>query len=427
MGRKAKAAVEEELEEVDATEPDDDEAAAAARFSTAQFLDPGWKPPPKLSPFERKVTNKYIPLFPDATKSPKQHAAAIKIYKSNPPGEGYKGTSTSPETVDEAYIAGLYGDGRYRLELLDQAKGVLRVREDVVVACGASPTNGASNGHGSTDIEAVVTRLTAQSEAALTKVLEATEQRLEREEARLTAERAEGRARSTEHTTLLTGLVKGEAEQLRAHYAAQQAAAAAAGQQQMAMMQQSHEHMMAIVVASQNAQAARSDPLLFLRVFQEGMQNSPEDGASKVVGDITKGLESLRGLANAPGGNLAPGAPPAKGLPAAANGAAPAKKNGKVAELSKDDLKEIVLLKRVLKARGATDADFLKLVQSAKAEYADPNSPVNEEVDDDDDDEETDEERAERLRKRKKAADATKPDPAPKPADDVDGAKPPVA
>lgn len=429
--RKRKAADEEDV--VEAAEEgddvvDDDEAAA---FSTANFLDPNWRPPAAAakSPGDRKVTNKYIPLFPDATKSPKQHAASIKIYKTNPPNEGFKGIASSPETVDENYIAGLWGDGRYKLELLDQAKNVLRVRDDVVVSVGVG--NGSSNGHkNGTDVETILARVTDANEKAMQKILEQTESRLVREHENLKTEREAERQRAKEHSELSTGLMKSEAEQLRLHYAAQAAQSEAAGRMMMAMMMQGHAQTMQMMMGMQQQQASRSDPLLFLRVYQEGQNNSGEDGADKVTGNIVKGLEALRGVAGAPGGNL-PGAPADKKLPAAngaANGAA-AKPGAKEKEVTKEELREIILLKRAAKVKGVA---LMDLVSQAKAFYADPNQPITEEVDDDeiedDADAETPIERARRLKARKKAAEnAADASPTEQPDDDVDGEGPPDA
>jgi hypothetical protein len=432
MMARARKAAEEDL--VDVEDVDDDEAQP---FSTAQFIDPNWKPPAPKPPGERKVTNKYIPLFPDATKNPRHHAASIKVYKTSPPDDGYKGETGSPETVDEAYIASLWGDGIFRLELLDQSKNVLRTRDNVKVSTGGGPskTNGHSNGHGGEDLKSILTSLTDRFAETLKTVTESAEKRLEREEKRLADERAAERERSKEHVTTLGTLIKGEADQLRLHYSAQAQAADSQSKMLLSIMTTSHQQTMAMMLQSSQQQLSRSDPLLFLRVFQEGMNNGGEgDAAGKVTDNIVKGLESLRGLAggNGGGGGLPGGAPPEKKLPA---GGAPkngdVKKNGATAKpaagggaklLTKDELREFVILKQTLKKRGMSDEQFLSLVKQARAEYANPNdAPIDEFVDDEDDDDpdaETDEERAERLKKRKKP-DAPA-DPAEQPADDVE-------
>jgi hypothetical protein len=426
---RSKKKKDEELEPDDpsAEDPslvDDDDDAPP--FTVGQFIDPAWKPPAPRSPTERKVTNKFIPLFPDATKDPKRYGASIKVHKSTPPGDGYKGTIDSPETVDEAFLASLYGDGIYKLELLDQQKNVLRVRDNVKIAAGgASSSNGGSNGHGATNVDDLIAKLTAHTDSQIQKVLDATEKRLVAEQARLDKERETERERSKEHTGLMTTLVKGEAEQLRAHYAAQQAAADASGKMLLAMLQQGHAQQMQMMQTMHEAQASRSDPLLFLKVFQEGMQNAPEDGTSKVVGDITKGLGALRDMAVADPKRLPSNGGGANGngsaKPAKPNPSTPATANGsKKQPISKEELREIVMLKKVLRQRGMTDAQFLALVRDAKEQYADPEQPIEP---DDDDELEGDEEP-----KRDAKPDA-EPDAAPaaKPADAVDGAKPPDA
>lgn len=415
---------DDETGEVIRDDDDDDDGPP----SPAMFLDPNYKPKRDKPATETPITNKaVIPLFPDAGKNPKSHAVAIGVTKVTPPGDGYKGRVEQPERVDKAYLGQCWGDGVYDLELLDQNGNVLRKSAGVKIAMGLGAGTGqpatATAGPSGVDIEAILKRVTESFERTIDVVRSTTIEQQKAERARLAEERADERVRAKQHIDLMREQTKAEAESVRAFYGAQQAAAAETSKTLLTILTTSHQHSMEQMAAARERENNNNSPLMFLRIFQEGMSQGggrdEGDGAERIIKSVTSGLADLKGLADA-------GRAPPKKLAASAGngttalakkpnpsvpttGAAPASK--KEMPLSKAQLREVLELKIAMDKKGVP---FDELLGQAKAFY-NSDAPVTEEVDEEDEFEDDEPEADE---------DAKPDEAAAKPADDVGGAQP---
>ncbi len=92
-------------------------------------------PPNVIDP----VTNEEpMPCFPNAAKKETRQAQSMDVEKLDPPYDGFKGTV--PHTSTKDYIAGLYGDGIYKLTLKNGRGQAIRVAEGVKISIGIHPT-----------------------------------------------------------------------------------------------------------------------------------------------------------------------------------------------------------------------------------------------------------------------------------------------
>jgi len=433
----------EEGEEMDASGIEDEEE------DMSEFLPPGigpegivFKQPVEKDPQAVPVANKnFIPLFPDASKKPKLHATAIKVYKRTPPYDGFKGKVTNIEQVDEEYLSGLWGDGIYDLELIDQMGNILRKNLGVKVAIGGAMTGNKNDAPAgpSIDVEAIVKKVTEQSHATVELVMKKLDQERAAEREMAKQERQAEKERNDRFIKLQSDVVSTQADQLRAHYEAGAAAQAQQTQALLTILTTGHQQMMQ-QVQQMNLQAQQNNnPVLLLQAFQAGLGERVDAGdkdvTTTVVDGITTGLKELRGLAEAGNKNgtgtkqLSSGAPATlakranPGKPAAATsgaaGAAPKKEI-----ISKEALQDLLELKAAAEKRGVP---FEDLIKQAKAFYV--NGTVPDDMLGDDEPEEGDEDEQGEQGEEGHADDDgsdeegnKKPaDPAAKPADAVEG------
>jgi len=381
----------EEGEDMDAAEDEGDEE------DLTEFLPPGmssegmvFKQPVEKDPQAVPVANKnFIPLFPDASKKPKLHATAIKVYKRTPPHDGFKGKVTSIEQVDEEYLSGLWGDGIYDLELIDQMGNVLRKNLGVKVAIGGGMSGGNKNeapAGPTIDVEAIVKKVTEQSHATVELVMKKLDQERVAEREAAKQERQAEKDRNDRFIKLQSEMVTSQADQLRSHYEAGAAAAAQQTQALLTILTTGHQQMMQ-QVQQMNLQAQQNNnPVLLLQAFQAGLGERVDPGdkdvTTTVVDGITTGLKELRGLAEAgnkngatkqlPSGTptgLAKRANPGKPTTSkpAAPGALPKKEI-----ISKEALQDILELKAAAEKRGVP---FEDLIKQAKAFYVNGTVP----------------------------------------------------
>ena len=389
----------------------------------SEFLPPGigpegivFKQPIEKDPQAVPVANKnFIPLFPDASKKPKLHATAIKVYKRTPPYDGFKGKVTNIEQVDEEYLSGLWGDGIYDLELIDQMGNILRKNLGVKVAIGAGAAGGINNASPSApaiDVEAIVAKVTEQSKSTVELVMKKLESERAAEREAAKAERQAEKERNDRFTKMQSDMVSVQAEQLRAHYEAGAAAAAQQTQALLTILTTGHQNMMQQVQAMNLQAQQNNNPVLLLQAFQAGLGERVDAGekdvTTTVVDGITTGLKELRGLAEAGNKNgttkqlPATTAAPATLAKRANPGTAPSKPAAPGAPpkkeiISKEALQDILELKAAAEKRGVP---FEELIKQAKAFYVNGTVPDDmlgeddEEVDEDETDEQGEEGRA---------------------------------
>lgn len=412
------------------TEWDEEAFAAGASGAFAprpRETDPGAVP----------VANKgFIPLFPDAKNKPKHHASFMKVFKRTPPLDGFKGKLPNPEQVDEEYLAGLYGDGIYDLELLDQMGNILRKRAGVKVsmgigAGGAKPDAGpAAPG---VDVEAIVAKITETFSKNLQAEREALKAERAAEMQRLRDERAAEKERNDRFIGMQTTLVKEQSTSMQAFYQAGIASASESSKALLMIMTTGHQQMMEQMRAAHAIEAQNNNPLLLLQAFQAGLgertgEGGDADPTERVVAHITDGLKSLKDLAQSPRNGGAPAAGATKKLvkqnpgPAATSTAiakTPATKPGAGAEkgpISKTSLAAILRLKDAAEKKGVS---FDDLIAQAEKFYVDGTVPdgilEEEEGPEEDADDELDDGGADEPEAEK---------PAAKPADEVEGTKP---
>jgi hypothetical protein len=404
-----------------------------------------FKQPIEKDPQAVPVANKnFIPLFPDASKKPKLHATAIKVYKRTPPYDGFKGKVTSIEQVDEEYLSGLWGDGIYDLELIDQMGNILRKNLGVKVAIGGAMNGGNKNEGPSApavDVESIVEKITKQSQATIELVMKKLEAERSAERDAAKQERQAEKERNDRFVKLQSDMVESQADQLRAHYEAQAGAASQQTQALLTILTTGHQNMMQQVQAMNLQAQQNNNPVLLLQAFQAGLGErvdaGEKDTTTTIVEGITSGLKDLRGLAEAgnkngaaPTKQLATGAPttlakrPNTGTKPAVK-AAPAA-TGKEPVISKTSLQGILRLKAAAEKKGVA---FDDLIAQAEKFYVDGTVPDGildeEEPEGGPEDEETDDEQGEEGPEDGDGNDESgnkKPaEPPQKPADEVAG------
>lgn len=92
--------------------------------------------PPNLND---PVTNEEpMPCFPNAARKDARQAQHMTVEKLDPPFDGHKGTV--PCTSTKEFIAGLYGDGIYKLTLVNSRGQAIKVADGVKISVGIHPT-----------------------------------------------------------------------------------------------------------------------------------------------------------------------------------------------------------------------------------------------------------------------------------------------
>ena len=76
---------------------------------------------------EKEMNAAGCPLFLELAPRTKNSVDSLKVYKVDPPGEGFRGKM--PKWGDELYIAQKWGNGHFRIEAVNQVGKILRTRE----------------------------------------------------------------------------------------------------------------------------------------------------------------------------------------------------------------------------------------------------------------------------------------------------------
>jgi len=126
--------------ETDDNEDDDSVTVDESPGQVMAFL-PGRGPgrPPGPPNVVDPVTNdEPMPCFPNAARKDTRQAQHMIVEKLDPPYDGHKGTV--PHTSTKEYIAGLYGDGIYKLSLVNSRNQVIKVADGIKISVGIHPT-----------------------------------------------------------------------------------------------------------------------------------------------------------------------------------------------------------------------------------------------------------------------------------------------
>lgn len=325
-----------------------------------------------------------VPIFPDLDQPEALLPTKIKVTKTDAPGAGYKGEV--PVTFRLEDISAKWGDGIYDFLLINAKGKFLRRQNGIQIAVGAQRI-GAEHGGGAgmADVKEILREERARAAAALESQL-----------AQIRAQAAEDQRRADGFLSLVTQTRKAESEQTRDFYAAQALQQQQAFQNMMQMTAQGHQQTLNMMLNLQQ----QNNPLLFLKVFQEGMNQGDNGGDAEPVelqvlkqaGESLKDITQLamlgKGLKTAKPKAVGSGMPKMPSMPANAAHGAPAKPNTpQKIQFSDEEKKEIAALKKLCDEKGL---DMAALAKQARA-YVSSGAP-SEADDEDDDDLEDDEE-----------------------------------
>lgn len=321
-----------------------------------------------------------IPLFPHLDKNIENVVSVVRVYKRDPPGEGYKGDVHPTASLD--FIAKRWGNGIFDFHALNASHQVLRRNENVVIA--SQPKADPRGSEASSLAERLLERQTSTYERD-----QARQQELAKEA--ITSARSQAQT----YAEMVRADTQARMERDREFFTQQQNQTREAFQQMITQMQHmhqmnmeaqrvGHQQQMQLLTAVQEREAAQNNPLLLISVLEKGMRLGMESLAGEqdpLTTALQTGLGGMRELTKMMALNkrgespkLAsknpPGSPPGSPKPAA-----------KQAGISREELKEVLALKQMAESKGY---DFEGIVSQAKVMIA--AAPDNDDESDDDND-----------------------------------------
>jgi hypothetical protein len=334
-----------------------------------------------------------IPLFADSDKRGTNSAVYLKVTKTGMVGvsgeapTGYKGQL--PISSNEESIFNNYGDGIYTVELCNHRHKVLRSKENLKLTLGggAGRSNSVPNSGPSSE-ESTLHKHLAYS-------LQKNQENHQRELARLESVNSQVTtqvvAQAKAHTELVTKSTEASAQREREFmgsmvkqnqdfFANMMMMQQQSFQQTMALLNTGHQMTMESMRASNERDANANNPMLMLEIFSRGLNLGREyDGPDKpeYLQAIEMGLGGLKdikdlvllknGLPNPsslPSGNQAQRTLPKGNSSVASNNVSPGSTNAQQGKkeplLTKDELINMVQLKKSLHKRGIDLAAMLK-------------------------------------------------------------------
>jgi hypothetical protein len=330
-----------------------------------------------------------IPLLPNITKDARKTIVSLQVWKSDPPGDGYKGNV--PPHADVETIAKLYGNGIYEFHGVTQDSKVLRRVQGVKIAWqppekGENPAN--------------VPVMAPSTSADKLLDWQATQHAKDSERvesfARMSVESSHATAK--QHIDTLAQTLRASQERDRDFFAgmmANQQNFFAAMFQQATLahtqaMERSREDfrqsIQVMQISHERAQQAQ-DPSLLLSLFERGLAlGSGGDGESEEApwGEVIKsGVGAIKDMTELAKIKAGLGTTPAKTLPPAT---LPNRKTPNTPEtpkkkppIDKEELAEVLRLKKILEQKGM---DFATMVRQASSHFiggndVDQSAPAN--------------------------------------------------
>lgn len=348
----------------------------------------------RRSPLDKPVENTGpVPLMPNLDANARHVITSIRVIKKTPPGDGIKGEVPESTTLD--FIAKRWGDGIYDFEALNEASQILRRNTNVKIAMGYSqgldvppnPTMQRMIIGGQSDeisekllarLDEASKRAQQSSEAALIAT-----QKLSQDYAAMVREDSKERAskdrdyhdsRSKQQTDFFqTMLVSMQTMHEQAMERSREQF-----QQTLQMMQFSHQQTL-----------TQNNPALLFQLFERGLKFGAEANAgeeesplSSILGAATQGLSTVKDmmmLQQQPQPAMLPAsAPPPVPTANPKQQSEPKKK----APISKDQLLEVVRLKKIAESRGLDFNGLLKQAQMMVANMPSEDEPGGDENED---------------------------------------------
>lgn len=328
-----------------------------------------------------------IPLFPNLDKDKGNIVVRIRVFKRDPPGDGFKG-DVHP-TADLDFIAKRWGNGIFDFHALNAEAKVLRRTENIVISSikREAPATGLES-----PITAHERLLDRQSLAAERDADRA--YRISSEAITAT------RTQATTYAEMIRADTEARMQRDREYHATQAAQQAAAFQQMYLQMQQMHQQSMEqqrgsftqvlqLMSATHERELATSNPMVMLEVLQQGFRMAAETGASDadpLTTAMQTGLGGLRELTKMMALQKGIKSPKLKASNPTAKpkGAPKAEESEAKRVISRAELQEVVALKQVAEAKGY---DFEGILEQAKlmVEAAPDQNDESDESDDNDD------------------------------------------
>lgn len=324
-----------------------------------------------------------IPLFPNYDKNPQHVIVAIRVYKRDPPGDGYKGEV--PPTTSLDFIGRRWGNGIFDFEAINSKSKVLRRESGKKVSF--APLD---DGRKPMPID--------PTPQLAERLLERQASQHERDAARAQtlSESAitQSRDSATQYATMVREDSKQRIERDREYFTGLANQQQTFFQAMFMQMQQMHQHSLEqaresnrqtiqMMEAAHSRQQDMNNPMLLISLFERGMklgQDTGIEGEDPLSVAMKAGVGGLGHLAEMM--RLQKAITPAK-LPASTN-PAKAPKTAKTGEkreppLTRDELRELVKLKRTVESKGY---DFQSMIEQAKASIG--GEPEEDEEGDDD-------------------------------------------
>lgn len=342
-----------------------------------------------------------VPLMPNLDANARHVITTIRVNKRTPPGDGIKGDVPDSTTVD--FIARRWGDGIYDFEAMNESGQVLRRNTNVKIAMGYSPTSEQPQA----SMLGKMMMGTVPDNNMSDKLFERLESESKR--AHLASESAVESARklSQDYASMMREDAKERSEKDRAYHQAQTAQQGNFFQTMLVSMQTMHEQAMErsreqfqqtmqMMQMSHQQTLSNNNPALMFQLFERGLRfgadassEAEESPLTSILGAATEGLSTVKDMMM-----LQQQKPPAM-LPVGAK-SQPAKKKENPAKkppISREDMMEIIRLKRLSEQKGL---DFSGLVKQAQTMVSNmPTSDIEAEQEEDTDAEIDDEESGE--------------------------------
>lgn len=316
---------------------------------------------------DKPVTNaETIPLFVNADKRGLNTAEYLKVTKLDNPDRGYKGTMPLTSTLET--IAGIHGNGTYNIDLCNSAHKVLRRLENQVISLNEEQRQNVGDNAKSG---------TSNSDRHLAFLLQENARKdkaeLDREEKRTDAHVKAVTGQATQFTEMVTKTTEAAANRDRDHmkgvndsqqnfFANMMSQQATMFQQTMAMMMMGHNQTMEILKASHDRDIQQNSPAALMDILMKGINigkefESDDDPLTKSLsagGDmLTKLIELKKEMPQT--------TVTTQRVQRPNPGNAPNKtKSGKEPILSKNELRKMIELKKVLRSRGIDLEDQLE-------------------------------------------------------------------
>lgn len=336
-----------------------------------------------------------IPLFPHLNKNKENVVTEIRVFKRDPPGDGYKGSM--PPTADLDFMAKRWGNGIYDIEAINSEHVVLRRTQNIVINS-IKPTAPSLPGAAGGDVAE--------------RLLDRQAQSFERDQAR-----ADGLARAAiestrEQARSYAEMVRADTESRmqrdREYFAQMALQQREAFQQQLLQTQQLHtmtmdsqrasfQQVLSLMSATHERELQTNNPVVMLEVLQRGFQMASELGGGDqdpLTTAMQTGLGGLRELTKMMALQKATKSSKlAKSNPAAKPQSAPKSGENGNTTISRKELLEVQAVKKLAEKKGY---DFEGILAQAKSmvEAAPDQNDDPEESDESDDNDDSEESRA---------------------------------